>query len=454
MPSPSDRPWCHVSQAWIRSLTDVDVTDADVVLSDADVVRLIAQCVLEAICEAGELQLTGRTWQTFTTGSPPASSSYMPSSSNAPMCDPSDTSSSSSRRQSRDGACADKWWAPLDRCIPLLRSFSGSEAARSALFEGIACFCEARADLGDPYGACREICAFVRAHLSLVCAAPAEKPRWNVAAREFHPASAKGGRKDAEAKLARMRKDVEARVDAELQARKEARARSEASREESLAMLDASKIGYRNRLAAEDRAEAAMAALLAEEEQASAAASVAASKKARRKAKKKKAASTAADEQVHSPAVPSEAQAAPAPEPVAATDIDEPQLSAGSETDAASRAIQTLDLSDSAPAISSSMPLVAAATAAAAAAAAAEEEEDGLDELPDEFMCPITCELMADPVMACDGHTYERRAIERWLLKARISPKTGGDLETTALFPNHLLRSKILEWRDAHPAQA
>ena len=30
-----------------------------------------------------------------------------------------------------------------------------------------------------------------------------------------------------------------------------------------------------------------------------------------------------------------------------------------------------------------------------------------------------------DPVMACDGHTYERAAIEAWLSASPTSPKTG-----------------------------
>lgn len=34
----------------------------------------------------------------------------------------------------------------------------------------------------------------------------------------------------------------------------------------------------------------------------------------------------------------------------------------------------------------------------------------------DEFLCPITFELMIDPVIASDGHTYERSAIEKWYL--------------------------------------
>ena len=66
------------------------------------------------------------------------------------------------------------------------------------------------------------------------------------------------------------------------------------------------------------------------------------------------------------------------------------------------------------------------------------------------YVCPITHELMCDPVMACDGQSYERRAIEQWFTRRRASPKTGCELETTALFPNHLLRNQICEWQEAH----
>lgn len=34
---------------------------------------------------------------------------------------------------------------------------------------------------------------------------------------------------------------------------------------------------------------------------------------------------------------------------------------------------------------------------------------------PDAYLCPISRELMCDPVVACDGHTYERCAITEWI---------------------------------------
>ena len=47
-----------------------------------------------------------------------------------------------------------------------------------------------------------------------------------------------------------------------------------------------------------------------------------------------------------------------------------------------------------------------------------------VDDSATEFLCPITQELPVDPVMAEDGHTYERRAIEKWLREKKTSPLT------------------------------
>ena len=61
---------------------------------------------------------------------------------------------------------------------------------------------------------------------------------------------------------------------------------------------------------------------------------------------------------------------------------------------------------------------------------------------------------MDDPVIALDGHTYERRAIERWLERRHTSPKTGQELTNTMLLPNHAMRGQILEWREQHAGTA
>lgn len=59
------------------------------------------------------------------------------------------------------------------------------------------------------------------------------------------------------------------------------------------------------------------------------------------------------------------------------------------------------------------------------------------------FYCPITSELMTDPVMDPDGNTYERAAIEAWLERNNTSPLTGNELTIGQLIPNRTLREAI-----------
>lgn len=66
-------------------------------------------------------------------------------------------------------------------------------------------------------------------------------------------------------------------------------------------------------------------------------------------------------------------------------------------------------------------------------------------ELPNEYFCPITLEIMKNPVIAMDGHSYEKNAIERWLQNNNRSPKTNAILEDKTLVPNHTLRGVIEE---------
>jgi len=70
--------------------------------------------------------------------------------------------------------------------------------------------------------------------------------------------------------------------------------------------------------------------------------------------------------------------------------------------------------------------------------------------LPDEFKCPITCDLMSDPVICADGHTYDRYAIERWLSQHGTSPKTNARLPSREVIPNHNLRALIEQFREKH----
>ena len=73
------------------------------------------------------------------------------------------------------------------------------------------------------------------------------------------------------------------------------------------------------------------------------------------------------------------------------------------------------------------------------------------EELPDsppEFECSITAARMEDPVIAADGFSYERVAIEKWFSNHTTSPKTGEQLSSTDVLPNLTLLTLIKEWVD------
>ncbi|GLU11629.1 hypothetical protein SLE2022_283620 [Rubroshorea leprosula] len=71
--------------------------------------------------------------------------------------------------------------------------------------------------------------------------------------------------------------------------------------------------------------------------------------------------------------------------------------------------------------------------------------------IPDDFRCPISLELMKDPVIVSTGQTYERSCIEKWLEAGhRTCPKTQQTLTSKTLTPNYALRSLIAQWCEAN----
>ncbi|KAL4205513.1 hypothetical protein AMTRI_Chr01g114970 [Amborella trichopoda] len=71
--------------------------------------------------------------------------------------------------------------------------------------------------------------------------------------------------------------------------------------------------------------------------------------------------------------------------------------------------------------------------------------------IPDDFRCPISLELMRDPVIVATGQTYERSCIQRWIDSGhKTCPKTQQTLPHLALIPNYVLRSLIAQWCEAH----
>ncbi|XP_019454065.1 PREDICTED: U-box domain-containing protein 13-like isoform X2 [Lupinus angustifolius] len=71
--------------------------------------------------------------------------------------------------------------------------------------------------------------------------------------------------------------------------------------------------------------------------------------------------------------------------------------------------------------------------------------------IPDDFRCPISLELMRDPVIVSTGQTYERSCIDKWLQAGHgTCPKTLQTLTSSVLTPNYVLRSLIAQWCEAN----
>ncbi|CAM6118549.1 unnamed protein product [Calypogeia fissa] len=73
--------------------------------------------------------------------------------------------------------------------------------------------------------------------------------------------------------------------------------------------------------------------------------------------------------------------------------------------------------------------------------------------VPDFFKCPISLELMRDPVTTSTGQTYDRSSIEKWFEKGHNTcPSTRQVLEDMEIVPNHTLRRLIQEWQVSNRA--
>lgn len=78
--------------------------------------------------------------------------------------------------------------------------------------------------------------------------------------------------------------------------------------------------------------------------------------------------------------------------------------------------------------------------------------ESFLPPVPASFKCPITHDVMRDPVVTQDGHVYEREAIQEWFRRGhRTSPVTGMMLPNLALLPEVPLRRAIEEYMCVRP---
>lgn len=65
----------------------------------------------------------------------------------------------------------------------------------------------------------------------------------------------------------------------------------------------------------------------------------------------------------------------------------------------------------------------------------------------EDFLCPISLEIMSDPVTVQSGHTYDRSSIVKWFKSGNpICPKTGEKLKNKNLVPNLALKRLISQY--------
>lgn len=71
--------------------------------------------------------------------------------------------------------------------------------------------------------------------------------------------------------------------------------------------------------------------------------------------------------------------------------------------------------------------------------------------IPADFRCPLSLELMSDPVIVASGQTYERTYIQQWLDQGMTTcPKTRQTLGHTNLIPNYTVKALIANWCESN----
>ncbi|KAI7736031.1 hypothetical protein M8C21_033552 [Ambrosia artemisiifolia] len=71
--------------------------------------------------------------------------------------------------------------------------------------------------------------------------------------------------------------------------------------------------------------------------------------------------------------------------------------------------------------------------------------------IPPDFCCPLSLELMTDPVIVASGQTYERSYVRKWLdLGLTVCPKTMQTLAHTNLIPNYTVKALIANWCESN----
>ena len=71
--------------------------------------------------------------------------------------------------------------------------------------------------------------------------------------------------------------------------------------------------------------------------------------------------------------------------------------------------------------------------------------------VPPQYICPISCEIMTDPVICADGFTYDRASIVAWLRTHSTSPMTNVTLPNKSLISNMVMKEIITSYVAKNP---
>ena len=73
-------------------------------------------------------------------------------------------------------------------------------------------------------------------------------------------------------------------------------------------------------------------------------------------------------------------------------------------------------------------------------------------EVPDYLKCPISDDLMEEPVVIQSGHTYEKAMITKhFQTSGGFDPVTRQEVDSTVLIPNHMLKKASTDFLTQNP---
>lgn len=71
------------------------------------------------------------------------------------------------------------------------------------------------------------------------------------------------------------------------------------------------------------------------------------------------------------------------------------------------------------------------------------QHHDALPYIPNQYLCPLTLNIIWDPVVSPSGYTYEKNAIMEFIRKYGCDPVTRQLISETLLYPNFQLKEAI-----------